>query len=89
MTPAFEDQFTEHRRGHADGGSLAAEALDGPVGEAPVARRHVLVDGGWLVVAGVALMRSDTLALAEHLHRARRDPCAGALHWRSDRARYR
>ena len=57
----------------ANGRSLAADALDGPIGEVPVARRHVLGDGRVAMIAGVAQMGRDPLALAEHLDRARRE----------------
>src|SRR4029453_9606903 len=36
----------------------------------------MLIDGGVLVIAGVALVHGDALALAEHLDGARRDPDA-------------
>ena len=56
----------------ANGRSFAADALDGPIGEVPVARGHVLRNGGVAMVAGAAQMGCDPLALAEHLDRARR-----------------
>ena len=52
---------------------LAANALDGPLREMPMAPRHVLGDGCVAVIARVSQMGGDALALAERLHRARRD----------------
>src|SRR5215210_1430714 len=54
--------------------SFAANALDGPVGIAPVARRHVIGDGGVAVIAAGAQMRRDPLALEKDLDGARRQP---------------
>ena len=51
-----------------------ANALDGPVGIAPVAGRHVLGDGGVSVIAAGSQMRGDPLALEKDLDGARRQP---------------
>jgi hypothetical protein len=51
-----------------------ANALDGPVGVTPVARRHVIGDGGVPMIAAGAQMRGDPLALEKDLDGARRQP---------------
>src|SRR5208282_5075592 len=73
MAALFQDQFAQRAGGAAYGRGLAADALDRPIGEVPVARRHVLRGSRVAVVAGVADMGGDALALAEYLHRARRE----------------
>ena len=72
MAAFFEDQLAQGAGGLADGRGFAADAFDGPIGEVPVARRHVLWRGRVAMVAGTAQMGGDPLALAEHLDRALR-----------------
>ena len=72
--PALQDQLAQGGRGRTDRGRLAANALDGPIGISPVARRHVLGDGGVAVIAAGAQMRGDPLALDKDLDGARRQP---------------
>src|SRR5205085_1660024 len=49
---------------------IVADARDGPAGIAAMAGRHVLGDGGVLVIAAHAAMGGDAFALEEDLHRA-------------------
>jgi hypothetical protein len=72
--PALQDQLAQGGRCRTDHGRLAANALDGPVGIAPVARRHVVGDSGMAVIAAGAQMRGDPLALDKDLDGARRQP---------------
>src|SRR6202035_4751121 len=58
----------------ADRSGFVANALDGPVGVTPVARRHVIGDGGVPMIAAGAQMRGDPLALEKDLDGARRQP---------------
>ncbi len=67
MRAFIEDQVAQRGGGRPDRGGLLADALDGPAGVAPMTGRHVLRDGGVLVVAAHALMRGDPLALVEDL----------------------
>jgi hypothetical protein len=60
--------------GWTDGSSGTTNALDGPVGITPVARRHVLGRGGVPMVAAAAPMRRDPLALRKDLDGLRREP---------------
>ena len=53
---------------------VAANALDGPVGVTPMARRHVLGDCRVLAVAAGAQMRGDPLALDEDLDGSAGEP---------------
>src|ERR1700726_4846502 len=72
--PALQDQLAQGGRGGTDRRRLVANALDGPVGIAAVARRHVIGDGGVAVIAAGAQMRGDALALEKDLDGARRQP---------------
>ena len=72
MRPALQDQTTKDSGGRTDRGGGAANAFDGPIGVAPVARRHV--KGGVPVVAAAAQMRGDALAPEEDLDGPRRQP---------------
>jgi hypothetical protein len=64
---------------------ILADAIDGPIGIAAVTGRHVLRQRAVAMIAAHASMRSDTLALGEHLHRPCGDPhfdfCAGEAMW--------
>src|SRR5512144_611621 len=51
-----------------------SDALDGPVGVAPMAGGHVIGDSGVPVIAAGAQMRGDALAFEENLDGARRQP---------------
>ena len=74
MRPALQDQLAQGSRGGADRSGFVADALDGPIGVTPVARRHVIGDGGVAVIAAGAQMRGDPLALEKDLDSARRQP---------------
>jgi hypothetical protein len=86
VRPALQDQLAQRGRGRTNRSRLAANALDGPVGprvgpearprtgSTPVARRHVIGDGGVPLIAAGAQMRGDPLALQENLDGARRQP---------------
>ena len=74
VRPALQDQLAQRGRGRTDRSRLAANALNGPVGIAPVARRHVIGDGGVPVIAAGAQMRGDPLALEKDLDDARGQP---------------
>ena len=74
MWPTLQDQLAQGRRGRTDRGGLAADAIEGPVGISPMARRHVIGDGGMAVIAAGAQMRGDPLALEEDLDGTRRQP---------------
>src|ERR1700749_1853292 len=54
--PALQDQPAERGGGGADRSGLAANALDGPVGVPPMARRHVLGHSGVPMVTAGAQM---------------------------------
>src|ERR1700751_5934380 len=72
MWPALQDQIAKGSGGRADRSSGAANAFNGPIGVAPVARRHVLGEGGVPVVAAAAPMRRDPLTLKKDLDGLRR-----------------
>ena len=55
--PTLQDQFAQGDCRRTDRGRLVANAFDGPIGVAPVARRHVIGDGGVVVIAAGAQMR--------------------------------
>src|SRR5580698_393596 len=74
MGTALQDQLAQGGRRRTDRSGLAANALDGPVGVAPMARRHVLGHGGMPVIAAGAQMRGDTLALEKDHDGTRREP---------------
>src|SRR5246500_5756063 len=59
--PALQDQLAERGRSWADRGGLAANALDGPVGVSPMARRHVLGDRGVAMIPAGAQMSGNPL----------------------------
>ena len=61
--PALQDQLAQRGRGGTDRGGLVANALDRPIGVAPVAGWHVIGDGGVPVIAAGSQMRGDPLAL--------------------------
>src|SRR4051794_32427513 len=63
VRPTLQDQLAQGRRGRADRGGFMANALDRPIGIAPVARRHVVGNGGMPVIAAGAQMCGDPLAL--------------------------
>jgi hypothetical protein len=82
--PALQDQLAERGGSGADRSGLAANALDGPVGprvgpgarprtgSPPMARRHVLGDGGVPMVTAGAQMSGNPLALQKDLDGSRR-----------------
>src|SRR6476659_3927022 len=72
--PALQDQFAERGGRWTDRSGLAANALDGPVGVPPMARRHVLGDCGVPVVTASAQMSGNPLALEKDLDGSRRQP---------------
>src|SRR6201997_3891107 len=72
--PALQDQLAERGGSWADRSGLAANALDGPVGVPPMARRHVLGDGGVPMVTAGAQMSGNPLALQEDLDGSRSQP---------------
>src|SRR5271170_2581063 len=74
MGTALQDQLAQGGRRWTDRSGLAANALDGPIGVAPVARRHVLGHGGVPVIAAGAQMRGNALAPQENLDGPRRQP---------------
>src|SRR6516225_9471802 len=74
MRPALQDQIAKGSGGRADRSGGAANAFNGPIGVAPVARGHVLGKGGMPVVAATASMRRDPLTLEEDLNGLRRQP---------------
>src|SRR5271170_2862788 len=74
MRPALQNQLAQGRRRGPDLGGFTANALDGPVGIAPVARRHVIGDGGVAAIAAGAQMCGDPLTLQKDLDGARRQP---------------
>src|SRR6266487_857139 len=74
MRPALQNQLAKGGSGRANRSGLAANALDGPVGIAPMARRHVLGHGGVPTVAAGAQMNGDPLALQKDLDGTRRQP---------------
>src|SRR5581483_7517851 len=67
MRALIEDQVAQRGGGRPDRGCILADALDGPAGVAPMTGGHVFRHGRGLVVAAVALMRRDPLALVENL----------------------
>ena len=69
-----EDLFAQQRRAWPDRFGLARYPLDGPVGEPPVRRRHMLRDAGVPAIARPARMGGDAFALVVQLDRPRRDP---------------
>src|SRR5438067_13911983 len=70
--PALQDQLAQRGGGWADRSGLAANALDGPVGVSPMARRHVLGHGGVPMITAGAQMSGDPLALQKDLNGSRR-----------------
>src|SRR5260370_32198849 len=74
MRSALQDQVAQGGGGRTDRSWLAANVFDGPVGIAPVARRHVLGYGGVPMVAAGAQMSGDPLALQKDLDGTRRQP---------------
>src|SRR5580700_4100607 len=72
--PALQDQLAECGGSWADRSGLAANALDRPVGIAPMARRHVLGDRGVPVVAAGAQMSGNPFAFHKDLDDSRRQP---------------
>src|ERR1700687_1767218 len=74
MRSRLKDQFAQSRRRRPDQARVGADALDRPAGIAPMAGRHVLGDGGVLVVAAGAHMRGNPLALEENLDGPHRQP---------------
>jgi hypothetical protein len=67
MRLVLEDQLAQGGGGWPDQGRVLADAVDGPVGMAAMARRHVVGHGGVLVVAAHALMSGDAFAPGEDL----------------------
>src|ERR1700730_7242912 len=74
MGPALQDQLAQRGGGWSDRTSLAANALDRPVGVTPVARRHVLGDGGVPMVAAGAQMSGNPFALQKDFDGSRGQP---------------
>jgi hypothetical protein len=74
MGPPFEDEFAQRGGCRSDAGSIAANAIDGPVGIAAMARRHVIGNGGVLVITACSQMHGDPLASGEDLHGACGEP---------------
>ena len=74
MRPALQDQIAKGSGGRTDRSGGAANALNSPIGVAPVARRHVLGKGGVPVVAAAAPMRRDPLTLEKDLDGLRGQP---------------
>ena len=74
VRPALQDQLAQGCGGGADRGGFLADALDGPVGIAPMAGRHVIGHSGVPVIAAGAQMCGDALAFEEDLDGARRQP---------------
>src|SRR5262249_14471646 len=68
MGAALQDEFAQRRSRRPDALRLLADAIDGPVGIAPVTGRHMLGDGRVLVVAARSYMSGDPLAPGEDLH---------------------
>src|SRR5262245_1129955 len=73
MRLVLEDQLAQRRRVCSYQRGVLADAIDGPVGTAAVARRHVVRHGRVLVIAAHALMRGNACTLDEDLDRARAD----------------
>jgi hypothetical protein len=74
MRPALQDQIAKGSGGRADRSGGAANAFNGPIGVAPVARRHVLGKGSVPMVGAAAPMRRDPLTLEKDLDGLRRQP---------------
>ena len=74
MRPALKDQIAKGSGGRADRSGGAANAFNGPIGVAPVARRHMLGKGGVPMVGAAAPMRRDPLTLEKDLDDLRRQP---------------
>src|SRR5246127_1682734 len=74
MGPTLENQLAQRGSGWADRSGLASNALDGPVGVPPMARRHVLGHGGVPMVTAGAQMSGNPLALQKDLNGSRRQP---------------
>src|SRR5271155_263670 len=72
MSPVFQDQVAQERRGRTDTGCLAPDPLDGPAGIATVAGWHVIGLGRVLAIAAGAHMDGDAFTLEEDLNRPRR-----------------
>src|SRR5438874_8332767 len=72
--PALQDQLAQRGGSWADRSGLAANALDGPVGVPPMARRHVLGHRGVPMVTAGAQMSGNPLALQEDLDGSRGQP---------------
>src|SRR5271165_1561773 len=70
MGPGLEDLLAERRRRLADLAGVLPDALDRPPGVAPVARGHVLGNGGVFPVAAGPQVDGDALALVEDLDAA-------------------
>jgi transposase len=70
MGPALEDLLAERRRPRADLPGVLPDPLDRPAGVAPVARGHVLGDGGVLPVPARPDIDGDALAFVENLDAA-------------------
>ena len=69
MGALAQDRGDQRLGGGADRGGLAADLLRGPVGVAPVARRHVVAHRRVAAVRRAAQMRRDALAVVEDLDR--------------------
>ena len=74
VRPALQDQLAQRGRGGTDRSGFLSDAFDGPVGVAPMARRHVIGHGGVPVITAGAQMRGDPLAFQKDLDGARRQP---------------
>ena len=74
MGPALEDLLAQRRGRRADLAGVFPDALDRPAGVAPVARGHVLGNGGVLPVPAGPQMDGDALALVEDLDAAGGQP---------------
>ncbi len=71
---SLQDQVAQRRGRRSDLDGVAPDPLDGPVGMAPVARRHVILHGRVLAIAAGAQMGGDTLTPGVNLHGAGREP---------------
>src|SRR5271163_2906270 len=74
MGPALQDQLAQRSSSWTNRSGLAANALHCPVGITPMARRHVLADGGVPMVAAGPQMSGNPLALEKDLNSTRRQP---------------
>ena len=70
----LQDQLAQRRRRRPDPGGVAPDALDRPVGVAPMARRHVIAHRRVPAVAAGPQMGGDPLAPGEDLDGARGEP---------------